>query len=423
MSSIQKMTRRQALLGVGATLGLAASPWQRLGAAEAAGPKAAVPFALTVDRKAAAAHDFTALRQLLQGAVDREKVPCASMLLMHQDRVLFKEAFGWADIENKKPMQTDTICHLASATKWITAAGLMTAVEEGLISLDDPVGKYLPGLRDIPVKGSNQKGNPTIRQCWSQTHAFPPGLEFKVLNKPNMSLFDSVSAYANGAPQLVALPGTQYAYSNEGMTVTGAIIEKVTGKPYRAFLQKRILDPLEMKDTSFYPQGEQRRRVAKRYAPKKLGGGFELMPSNALNEGADGITIVGGGLRSTLDDYAKFLSMIVHGGQFGARRVLSEASVREICKDQAGNVPVKKSPYRDQKGYGLGVALMERDEKGESILVIDGGMFGVCSWIDFGRGLIGLFFTQTRMGIKAVYDLATLESVAAARAALDSART
>lgn len=294
----------------------------------AATEKAAASFSLEVDQKAAAAYDFTALRKLLQNAVDSGKAPSASMLLMRRDKVIFKEAFGWADIENKRPLRTDTVCHLASSTKWITAAAIMAAVEEGLISLDDPVGKYLPDLKDIPVKGSSQKGNPTIRQCWSQTHGFPPGLEFTVLNKPDVSLLDSVGAYAKEKPELDVLPGTVFEYGNPGMTVTGAIIEKLTGKPYRDFAQKRILDPLGMKDTSFNPQGDQLRRAANRYVPRE-GGGFQLMP-NGKPTGDVRVTIVGGGLYSTLDDYAKFLSMILHGGKFGSGRVLSEKSVREI---------------------------------------------------------------------------------------------
>ena len=111
---------------------------------------------LKVDAAAAAAYDFGPLRQRLQAAIDQDEVPCASMLVIAGDKVVFKEAFGWADIENKKPMATDTICHLASSTKWVTAAVIMTVVDEGKMSLDDPVGKFFPELKDIPVKDSDQ---------------------------------------------------------------------------------------------------------------------------------------------------------------------------------------------------------------------------------------------------------------------------
>ncbi len=110
------------------------------------------------DEEAAAAYDFTEFRRLLTEPVDEGRIPCASAILIHNDKVIFKEAVGLADMEDKLPFTVDTICHVGSTTKWISGATLMAMVDEGKISLDEPAGKYLPRYRDMPIK----EGNPVL---------------------------------------------------------------------------------------------------------------------------------------------------------------------------------------------------------------------------------------------------------------------
>jgi CubicO group peptidase (beta-lactamase class C family) len=130
---------------------------------------AAGPPSYEVDPSAARKYDFSALRARMKQAVDKGRVPGISVLVMRHDKVVFKEAYGLSDIENKIPFRTDLVCQLASSTKWVSGATLMAAVEEGKLSLDDPIGKYFPQFKDIPIKNSGKHGNPTIRQCFTHT--------------------------------------------------------------------------------------------------------------------------------------------------------------------------------------------------------------------------------------------------------------
>ena len=155
---------------------------------------------MEVDTAAAAKYDFTAVRTLLKGAVDNNTVPCASLLLIHKDKVIFKEAFGWADIENKKPLTVDSMCHLASSTKWLTGTALIAAVEDGYVALDDPVGKYYPVMKDMPIKDSQEKGNPTLRQCFSHSAGFE--VACPALRDSTLTFQECVARIPTELPQL-----------------------------------------------------------------------------------------------------------------------------------------------------------------------------------------------------------------------------
>jgi CubicO group peptidase (beta-lactamase class C family) len=372
---------------------------------------------LRVDEEAAKAYDLSEVRGLLHGAVEAGRVPGASLILVYRGTVIFKEASGVADIESGKPFTVDSLCHLASATKWMSGATMMAMVDDGKISLEDPIGKYLPAYMDIPIKGSREEGNPTIRQCFSGTSGMP-GPPGDLAMKRALPLLESVAWIRSQFTELGWAPGSGTGHISVGMQIVGGIVEKVAGKPFETYMRAKILDPVGMPDTTFNPQPKVFDRIPTVYAAQE-GGGLQVIlgvPDGNI-VGAD----IGGGLYSTLDDYARFLQMHLDGGRVGDTRVLSPEAVREMLSDQTGGVPQKRrSPYGDMKGYAFGAAILEVDEEGNPLLLGDGGAFGTFAWIDLEADLVGVYLTQMR--ITSHYDLFVEGIPEAARTAVEGRR-
>jgi CubicO group peptidase (beta-lactamase class C family) len=354
------------------------------------------------------AYDFEPLRSALKEAVANSTVPSASVLLIKDGRVIFKEAYGWADTEKKRPFTTSSITHQASSTKWVSAATVMALVAEGKISLHDPLGRYFEGFKDMPVKDSSEPGNPTIRHSFSMTSGIPRSENAMEIIR--MPLMEGVKAYQSMAMTLDYAPGSKYTYGNASMQIGGAIVEKVSGRPFADYMKDKILDPLGMTDTTFNPQGEQLSRVARVH--RKVDG--ELKPTSGFPDGNIRHVIVAGGLYSTLDDYGAFLQMLVNEGVYQGRRVLPAVAARELVRDQTGPVEIVRSPYRDQIGYSLGAAILEKDEQGNPLMICDGGAFGTLGWIDNKAGIQGVFHTSLPLRSAYEFIYATVPSLSRA---------
>ena len=184
---------------------------------------------------------------------------------------------GWANVENKIPMTVDRLFMQCSQTKGFCGVTIAMLVEEGRISLDDPVVKYLPEFKTLYIAGKDAEGKPTrtpaknvltIRMVMNHTGGFP--FEIPTKNKkgwPALSLRDTAKEAASRP--LVFEPGTSTRYSNTGIDIGAAITEVVTGKPWDVFLKERVLDPLGMKDTTFNPTDEQLSRAISLYSLSK----------------------------------------------------------------------------------------------------------------------------------------------------------
>jgi CubicO group peptidase (beta-lactamase class C family) len=369
-------------------------------------PNAAVPGAPTT-------YDFSKLHQLLGDAVSSNKVAGISLLLMHRGKVVFQEAFGQLDLEGRVPFTTDSIVNLASSTKWISATAMMMLVDDGKISLDDPVSKYFVEFANLPIQGApGEKANPTFRQCFSHTAGFvaqSPELGF-----PDLTLRESVGAILKAQPELLAKPGTEFRYGGVSYQVAGAVIERVSGMSFEEFLRKRIFTQLGMSNTTFNPNGDQLRRTGPVYAPQK-DGSFHIV--NLPPDGQNRNSRVAGGLYSTLSDYSHFLELQWRNGRFRNLQLLAPESAVLLRTDQTRGVRVVDSPG-GMTHYGLGVWLNEMDARGMGTSVSDGGAFGTYPWIDYHRELIGVLFTQTPLA--QCRDLVEKVIPAAAREAIDN---
>jgi CubicO group peptidase (beta-lactamase class C family) len=287
-------------------------------------------------------HDF------LQPLVDNRTLAGAVTLVATKDRIVYLQPIGYRDLAAKSPMQTDSLFWIASTTKPMTVTAFMTLVDEGKVGLDDPVEKYLPefhGQRvatkskdpNAPAAAPVVAGHPIrIREILSHTSGLPfrSGAQIGVLDA--LPLKEAVNSFA--AEPLNYQPGTDYAYSNEGINTAARIIEVITGMPYELYMQQRIFDPLGMKETTFWPDATQLHRIAVSYKYDEAS--RTLLPiqidqlTYPLDDRTHRFPMPAGGLFSTASDVAKFAQMILNGGIANGHRIVSAAAIHEMTREQ-----------------------------------------------------------------------------------------
>lgn len=355
-----------------------------------------------------------------------KRIAGAVTLVMRHGRLVHLRAQGMQDIERQVPMSTDTLFRLASMSKAITTAAAMTLVEEGRLLLNDPVSKYLPSFERtdvavLPPAGAlpgarlgrvPAKRPITIRDLMTHTAGISYGsgaleAEYKAANLLGWYCAyhdETIGAFVDRLATLpfAAQPGEQYVYGF-GTDVLGRVLEVVTGQPLDEVLRARIFEPLRMHDTSFFVPREKAGRLATVYglpADKPLtrapGEGAEGMGSagqGAYVEGPRKCFAGGAGLVSTITDYARFLQMLLDGGELEGVRVLSPASIAAMTSNQVGAL------YREgQFGMGLGFEVVEHVGRAGRL-----GAAGEFSWgsayfpryfVDPADGLVAIFMTQ-----------------------------
>jgi CubicO group peptidase (beta-lactamase class C family) len=354
----------------------------------------------------------TAIAPIMQPFVDKQFVAGAVTLVVDKDSTLALDSVGYASLRTRRPMRSDDLFWIASMTKPITATALMMLVDEGKVNLADPVEKYLPEFKgQLVADGSGPPHAPshpiTVREIMSHTSGLVRASD-PVFRNTN-TLADWVARC--GKTPLIREPGTKYEYNNSGINTGGRIIEVVSGLPYADFMRRRIFDPLGMKDTTFWPTEAQAARLArtarrskdspsleeiqlaKNVTPaliERLGRGTKV-PAPMLDDMGIGqianythhFTEPAGGLYSTAPDLGNFCQMLLGGGVYRGRRLLSEEALRAMTSNQTGKVPV--SP---EEGYGIGWSVKTRDTEGPSV-----GSFGhrgarrTAMWIDANNGI------------------------------------
>ena len=204
--------------------------------------------------------------------VEKGTIAGAVILVARHGVVASLEAVGYQDLVSKTAMRTDTIFNIYSMTKPLTAVGIMTLLEEGRLTLSDPVEKYLPEFRDQvmvdqregdKVVTTKKPSRPiTIRDLLTHTSGMPGGSTPAI--QRDKTLAENIAIFAKELT-LEFEPGTKYLYSNWGFITLGRIIEVVSGKPYEELIEQRITRPLGMKDTFYFPPPEKCDRIASVY--------------------------------------------------------------------------------------------------------------------------------------------------------------
>jgi len=346
--------------------------------------------------------------------VDKQTIPGAVYLVARHGHVVAEDAVGWANVEDRKPMQKDSIFQIMSMTKNFTGVAAMMLVEEGKLELRRPIADYLPEFKDIMVEEKQADGTvstrkphdaPTVWQLMDHTSGLPGDPDGEMTDNPRTlktPLAQAVAFY--GHEHLQFEPGTRWQYSNEGIATLGRIIEVVSGQSYVDFVTSRLLTPLGMKDTFFFPPADKVGRIALVY--KHVDG--KLVRSGAEVLAGDPATYRKGavypapefGLYSTAGDLFRFYQMLLNGGTLDGHRYLSKQAIQTMTR--VFTPDVKPSGWLGGTGYGLTFEIVNSPE-GTLLLHSPGtfghgGAFGTEGWMDPAHDLIRISLVQLSDG-------------------------
>jgi CubicO group peptidase (beta-lactamase class C family) len=297
------------------------------------------------------------VKETLEPYIKNNEIAGIVAIVADRDRILQMEQLGFRNIEKQEPMTGDTMFWIASQTKPFTAVAAMILVDRGKLSLTEPVTTYIPELAEMRVIAEKNDQHTllvpldpplTIAHLLSHTG----GLRSDSPNHRRHGLETLPLRHTITAAMLTPLenqPGKNYQYSNFGMDLAAAIIERVANEPFERLLQNNVFNPLEMKDTTFWPSEEQQNRMALVYQLDKETN--KLTPRNLglhypFHDRTQRFAEAGGGLFSTPNDLVKFYQMLLRGGEFNGKRIIKEESVREIATKHTGSLP---------QDYGLGM--------------------------------------------------------------------
>jgi CubicO group peptidase (beta-lactamase class C family) len=324
----------------------------------------------------------------MRGFVAEKQVAGVVTLVARRGRTVHLEAVGQANVEQDRPMRTDALFAIASMTKPIVAVAVMILQDEGKLSVDDPVSKYIPRFKAAALKDGPAEREITIRDLLTHTSGF--GGEQRT-----EETLEATTAEIAGRP-LQFQPGTQWAYS-PGLNVCGRIIELVSGQAFDAFLAERVFRPLNMVDTTFQPTAELRDRLAQLYEPGPDGESLASGTHWIITDPGRRAPNPSGGLFSTASDVARFGQMILNGGKLDGRRIVSKAAIEQMCRVQTGDLTTGFSPGC---GWGLGWCVVRQPQEVTRMLSPGtfghGGAFGTQYWIDPEREMIFVLMIQRR---------------------------
>jgi len=365
------------------------------------------------------------LSDRLNEGVQKGEIPGAVVLIARNGKIVMFDAFGFRDRETKAPMKTDTIFRIASMTKPIVSVAAMILVEEGKLSLADPVSKYIPAFAETKV--ATQRKNPdgtveqalepqirpmTIQDLMRHTSGLTygaPGVNPVKQSYLEMKVMDPDQTNEQMAAKLAKLallyqPGTHWEYSMS-TDVLGRVIEVASGMPLDKFIEERITKPLRMGDTDFNVSADKKDRGAR---PQKEGPKNEVPPipdvtlKTTWKSG-------GGGMVSTAADYARFLQMFANGGQLDGVRLISRKTIDLMTADQlspgiamgADMWQLEEMEPSARMGQGFGIGFAVRNEQGRNPLPGSpydyhwGGAWGTYFWHDPRERMYVVFLMQS----------------------------
>lgn len=335
----------------------------------------------------------------MEWAVENHEAAGYNLLILRDGEELCYAQAGKADIQSGKPVSRDSIFRLYSQTKPITAAAVMILADRGLIDLLDGVDQYLPGFRNPRVVSPDGSVAPTLRAPWIlELLTMTAGLCYpdvdaagqyaaKVFEEDHRQILAGggmgTVEFCNrlGEQPLAFQPGSRWRYSTCA-DVLGAVVETVSGKRFGQFLKEELFEPLGMKDTDFFVPAEKADRFVTCY--QRIPGGLEEYRELHLAVGQydrpPAFESGGAGLVSTLDDYAAFASMLMNGGVYQGRRILSPAAVRFMTAPRL-NGEQRRDIWDALTGYNYGCLVRVCDRPDSCILFGSKGEYGWDGWL------------------------------------------
>ena len=360
------------------------------------------------------------VENLIKREIDNGNIVGASMLVIHKNREIYHNTFGYADKENKVLMKRDTIFRMFSMTKPITAVATMILAERGEIDLLDPVSKYFQEYKNQLVYNDNNDLEPAKREITiSDLLNMTSGIPYPDDTKSGKELGDMLRGFikkremgesvttqdyvrAIGKIPLLFQPGEKWSYGFSA-DILGGIIEIVSNKKFSEFLRDEIFLPLGMKDTGFFVPKEKRDRFAAIYRFDENEKFLKPFKESFLGEyyGEDVAFESGGaGLVSTLDDYSKFAMMMINKGKYNGVRILGRKTIEFMIKDKLTDKQKVDFTWDSIKGYGYGCLMRILINQGEAGTNASLGEFGWDGWtgnyiiMDPKEELIFMYFIQ-----------------------------
>ena len=315
-----------------------------------------------------------AIAAKMREMIEQNEVPGAVTVVATRDGVSHLGVIGHGDAAKAQPLRKDSIFWIASMTKPVTAVAVLMMQDEGKLSIDDPLSKYIPEF------GAN---GVTLRHML--THTSGMGESTTEEWAAARTLADMAPIYAKKS--LGFTPGSQWRYCQSGINMLGRVVEIVSGMAIDQFFAARIFKPLGMKDTTFYLNEKQMGRwvrPARRDGEKLVEAPIGFLLGKAPTA-RDRIPAPNGGLFSTGPDYARFARMMLRGGELDGKRFLSAESFALMTSVQTGSL---KAGFIPGYGWGLGVGVSKAGMFGH------GGAYGTQAWIEPQSGVALVLMVQ-----------------------------
>jgi CubicO group peptidase (beta-lactamase class C family) len=366
------------------------------------------------------------VRTAVQNHITAKDFGGAVTLVARRGKVVHFEAQGVMDLATGAPMRTDSLFRLASMTKPITAVAVLMMMEEGKLTLNDPISKYIPEFKNPKVATWNLPNDPrgagirllpadremTIQHILTHTAGMavsadgPAGAEFAKAELNGSTIGLAEYSRRVGVLPLNFQPGTQWQYTGGvGFSILGRVVEIVSGMNLDQFFKQRIFTPLGMTNTFFTIPKDRMTDLAE---VNRLVNGV-LTKGNTPAAPAPGVEYFAGagGLTGSAEDYFKFSQMLLNGGQLNGVRLLSRKSVEMMADNAVGDLTLANYPEPGQnlRGYGFGLGVRVRMSNGASGWLGSVGDYGWAGangtyfWIDPKEQVIGIIMMSTRVGI------------------------
>jgi len=336
----------------------------------------------------------------MQEFVDKGEIAGIVTLVANKEKVLYLNTVGTSDLSRK--MKTDDLFWIASMTKPMTAVCAGMLVDEGKIAWDDPVEKYIPEFRQLKVgqEGAALQRPITVRDLLTHTSGLP-----EYSKTDGHWTLEQFSRQIATQP-LRFQPGTRWLYSTAGIDAVGRVVEVASGMPFDQFMQKRLFDPLEMKNTNWWITPENEARYANTYRLNPQTNKLEPAPISYMRgtpvSDRQRPPLGGAGLFSTAEDIGRFYQMLLNGGVWEGKVIIKPETLAAVTKNQIGTITARAG-----EPWGYGFAVVQDPSKQPANVMLPagayghGGAYGTNSWLDPKRGVVYVIMLE-RSGFRDV---------------------